>query len=49
MPILPPESHDSDLNDADNARYWRLIENAKRLLVAQLLKLGLPVKSKVDE
>ena len=38
-----------DLNDADNARYWRLIENAKRLLTAQLIKLGLPVKSKVDE
>jgi hypothetical protein len=38
-----------DLNDADNARYWRLIENAKRRLVAQLIGLGLPVKSKVSE
>lgn len=38
-----------DLNDADNARYWLLIENAKRRLVAQLLGLGLPVQSKVNE
>jgi len=38
-----------DLNNADNARYWRLIENAKRRLVAQLLGLGLPVLSKVSE
>lgn len=38
-----------DLNDADNARYWLKIENAKRLLVAQLLGLGLPVKSKVTD
>ncbi len=38
-----------DLNNADNARYWRLIENAKRRLVAQLLSLGLPVQSKVSE
>ncbi len=38
-----------DLNNADNARYWRLIENAKRRLVAQLLSLGLPVLSKVSE
>ena len=38
-----------NLDDADNCRWWRLIENAKRLLVAQLLGLGLPVKSKVSE
>jgi hypothetical protein len=37
------------LDDADNARWWRLIENAKRRLVAQLLDLGLPVQSKVSE
>ena len=37
------------LDDADNARYWTAIEAAKRRLVAQLLALGLPVKSKVDE
>jgi hypothetical protein len=37
------------LDDKDNARWWRLIENAKRRLVAQLLSLGLPVKSKVSE
>ena len=36
------------LDDADNCRWWRQIENAKRLLVAQLLGLGLPVKSKVE-
>ncbi len=38
-----------NLDDADNARYWGLIEAAKRRLVSQLLALGLPVKSKVDE
>jgi len=37
------------LGDADNARYWAAVEVAKRRLVAQLLSLGLPVKSKVDE
>lgn len=37
------------LDDADNALWWRKIENAKRRLVAQLLRLGLPVKSKVSE
>src|SRR5262245_21166676 len=37
------------VDDADNAAWWRLIENAKRRLVAQLLSLGLPVKSKVSE
>jgi hypothetical protein len=37
------------LDDPDNGRLWRLIENAKRRLVAQLLNLGLPVKSKVCE
>lgn len=38
-----------DLDDPDNSRWWRLIENAKRRLVAQLLSIGLPVKSKVSE
>ena len=38
-----------DLDDADNARYWASIEAAKHRLVAQLLALGLPVKSKVEE
>ena len=38
-----------DLDDANNANWWRLIENAKRRLVTQLLSLGLPVKSKVSE
>lgn len=38
-----------DLSDADNAQWWRKIENAKRRLVAQLLSLGLPVSSKVSE
>ena len=38
-----------NIDDADNARYWGLIELAKRRLVSELLALGLPVKSKVDE
>lgn len=38
-----------DLSDADNAQWWRKIENAKRRLVAQLLAVGLPVASKVSE
>jgi hypothetical protein len=38
-----------NLDDADNARYWGLIEVAKRRLVSELLAFGLPVKSKVDE
>lgn len=38
-----------NLDDADNARWWRKIENAKRRLVSQLLSLGLPVVSKVGE
>jgi hypothetical protein len=38
-----------DLDREDNARYWGLLEVAKRRLVSQLLALGLPVKSKVDE
>ena len=37
------------LDDADNARYWAAIEIAKRRIVSQLLALGLPVKSKVEE
>ncbi len=39
----------ADLSDADNRRYWRAIELAKRRLVSQLLALDLPVKSKVHE
>jgi hypothetical protein len=38
-----------NLDDQDNPRYWQLIEAAKRRLVSQLLSLGLPVKSKVNE
>lgn len=38
-----------DLGDPDNCRYWRAIENAKRRMVSQLLSLGLPVESKVEE
>jgi hypothetical protein len=38
-----------NLGDKDNVRYWGLIEAAKRRLVSQLLALGLPVKSKLDE
>ena len=38
-----------NLEDPDNARYWGRIEVAKRRLVSELLALGLPVKSKVDE
>lgn len=37
------------LDDPNNALWWRKIENAKRLLVSQLLNLGLPVVSKVSE
>jgi hypothetical protein len=38
-----------DLADPHNPRYRGLIEIAKRRLVSQLLRLGLPVKSRVDE
>lgn len=38
-----------DLRDADNARYWAKLEIAKRRIVSELIGLGLPVKSKVDE
>ena len=38
-----------DLSDADNRRYWGAIEIAKRRMVSQLLMLGLPVSSKIDE
>ena len=38
-----------NLDDPDNGRWWRKIENAKRRLVSQLLSLGLPVASKVSE
>jgi hypothetical protein len=38
-----------NLDDPDNSRWWRIVEDAKRRLVAQLLGLGLPLKSKVNE
>jgi hypothetical protein len=38
-----------NLDDPDNARYWQSIELAKRRLVSELLALGLPVRSKIDE
>jgi hypothetical protein len=38
-----------DLADADNQRYWRAIESAKRRLVSQLLAMELPVKSKTED
>jgi len=38
-----------NLDNPDNCRWWRDIENAKRRLVSQLLSLGLPVVSKVSE
>lgn len=38
-----------DLDDEDNRRWWRVIENAKRRLVTQLLGLGLPVQSRISE
>jgi hypothetical protein len=38
-----------DMDDADNRRYLWAIEKAKRRLVSQLLALGLPVRSRVDE
>ena len=36
-------------DDAQNVRYWALIEQAKRRMVAELLALQLPVKSRLDE
>ena len=38
-----------NLGDADNARYWRAIEAAKRRLVSQLVAMGLPVRSKLHD
>ncbi|MCE9608168.1 MAG: putative zinc-binding peptidase [Planctomycetia bacterium] len=38
-----------DLGVQENGVLWRKIENAKRRLVSQLLTLGLPVASRVDE
>lgn len=38
-----------NLSNPDNCRYWRSIEIAKRRLVAQLLAIGLPVRSKVED
>src|SRR3954462_939421 len=37
------------LQDADNARYWGAVEIAKRRLVSQLIALGLPVRSKLED
>jgi hypothetical protein len=37
------------LDDADNARYWKKVEAAKRRLVSQLIALGLPIRSKMEE
>ncbi len=37
-----------DLAYTENAARWRRIESAKRRLVAQLLELGLPVRSKTE-
>jgi hypothetical protein len=37
-----------DLSDPDNQRYWRAIEDAKARVVSQLLPLGLPVESKLE-
>ena len=39
----------ADMEDSDNRRYLWAIEKAKRRLVSQLLAVGLPVKSRVDE
>ena len=38
-----------DLSEPENLAYWQSIEIAKRQLVAQLLALGLPVRSKVSD
>lgn len=38
-----------DLSDPTNARWWRLAEMSKRRLVAVLIELGLPVRSRVSE
>ena len=37
-----------NLSDPDNQRYWRAIEDAKARMVSQLLPLGLPVESKLE-
>ncbi|MBN8249245.1 MAG: putative zinc-binding peptidase [Verrucomicrobia bacterium] len=38
-----------DLSLAENGELWRRIERPKRRLVAQLLRLGLPVTTRVEE
>ncbi|RYD64505.1 MAG: hypothetical protein EOP83_09575 [Verrucomicrobiaceae bacterium] len=38
-----------NLDDPVSCSYWRMIEIAKRRVVAQLLAIGLPVRSKVEE
>ena len=37
------------LDDADNVRYWIKIEAAKRRIVSQMIALGLPVGSRIDD
>jgi hypothetical protein len=41
--------HIPNLDDADNRQYSADIEVGKRRVVAQLLTLGLPVRSNVEE
>jgi hypothetical protein len=38
-----------DPADRDNGQLWLRVENAKRALVSQLIALGLPVASRIDE
>ncbi|MBS0321867.1 MAG: putative zinc-binding metallopeptidase [Proteobacteria bacterium] len=38
-----------DLADADNVRYWTLLEIGKRRVISELLAFELPVRSRVDE
>jgi hypothetical protein len=38
-----------DLDDAENQRYWGLIEAGKRRLISQLLALRLPVRPKTED
>jgi hypothetical protein len=38
-----------DVAERDNAQLWLRVENAKRALVSQLVALGLPVASRMDE
>lgn len=38
-----------DLEDADNQRYWRLVERRKRRLISQLIGLDLPIVSRQED